>query len=98
MNNQWYTPEFKEEAVRQVLEKGHTVPALAERLGVSAQPGSVISRPSEEIKEYRETILVQLGHEDITKRLETLKISLGEDPLMSALAEPPEEPFYSWLR
>ena len=36
MSNQRYTPEFKEEAVRQVLEKGHTVPAVAERLGVSA--------------------------------------------------------------
>jgi len=36
MSNQRYTPEFKDEAVRQVLEKGHTVPAVAERLGVSA--------------------------------------------------------------
>jgi transposase len=36
MSNQRYTPEFKEEAVRQVLERGHTVPAVAERLGVSA--------------------------------------------------------------
>ena len=36
MSNQRYTPEFKEEAVRQVLERGHTVPAVAARLGVSA--------------------------------------------------------------
>ena len=36
MRNQRYTPEFKEEAVRQVLERGHTVPAVAQRLGVSA--------------------------------------------------------------
>ncbi len=36
MSNQRYTPEFKEEAVRQALERGHTVPAVAERLGVSA--------------------------------------------------------------
>ena len=36
MSNQRYTPEFKDEAVRQVLERGHTVPAVAERLGVSA--------------------------------------------------------------
>ncbi len=36
MSNQRYTPEFKEQAVRQVLERGHTVPAVAERLGVSA--------------------------------------------------------------
>jgi transposase len=37
MSNQRYTPEFKEEAVRQVLEKNHSVPTVAERLGVSAQ-------------------------------------------------------------
>jgi transposase len=35
MSNQRYTPEFKDEAVRQVLEKGHSVPEVAERLGVS---------------------------------------------------------------
>ena len=36
MSNQRYTPEFKDEAVRQVLEKGHSVPEVAERLGVSS--------------------------------------------------------------
>ena len=35
MSHQRFTPEFKEEAVRQVLEKGHSVSAVAERLGVS---------------------------------------------------------------
>ena len=35
MSNQRYTPEFKDEAVRQILEKGHSVPEVAERLGVS---------------------------------------------------------------
>ena len=36
MSNQRYTPEFKDEAVRQVLERGHSVPEISERLGVSA--------------------------------------------------------------
>ena len=36
MSNRRYTPEFKEEAVRQVLGKGHSVPDVSERLGVSA--------------------------------------------------------------
>ena len=36
MSNQRYTPEFKDEAVRQVLEKGHSVPEVAERLGVAS--------------------------------------------------------------
>ena len=35
MRNQRYTPEFKEEAVRQVIERGHSVAEVAERLGVS---------------------------------------------------------------
>ena len=35
MSNRRYTPEFKGEAVRQVLDKGHSVPEVAERLGVS---------------------------------------------------------------
>jgi transposase len=36
MSQQRYTPEFKDEAVRQVLERGHSVTEVAERLGVSA--------------------------------------------------------------
>ncbi len=35
MSRHRFTPEFKEEAVRQVLEKGHSVADVAERLGVS---------------------------------------------------------------
>ncbi len=35
MGHQRYTPEFKDEAVRQVTEKGHSVQEVAARLGVS---------------------------------------------------------------
>lgn len=35
MSNQRYTPEFKNEAVRQVVERGHSVAEISERLGVS---------------------------------------------------------------
>ena len=37
MSNQRYTPEFKDEAVRQVTERGHTVAEVSERLGVSTR-------------------------------------------------------------
>ena len=37
MGNQRYTPEFKDEAVRQVVERGYRVAGVAERLGVSAR-------------------------------------------------------------
>ena len=36
MSAQRFTPEFKEEAVKQVVERGYTVPDVAGRLGVSA--------------------------------------------------------------
>jgi len=36
MSQQRYTPEFKDEAVRQVTERGHSVQEVAARLGVSS--------------------------------------------------------------
>ena len=36
MSNRRYTPEFKAEAVRQVLEKLHSLPEVSECLGASA--------------------------------------------------------------
>jgi transposase len=36
MSNQRFTPEFKDEAVRQVVERGYSVKDVAERVGVSA--------------------------------------------------------------
>ena len=36
MSSQRFTPEFKEEAVRQIVERGHTVAEVSARLGVSA--------------------------------------------------------------
>lgn len=35
MSNQRYSPEFKDEAVRQVIDRGYTVSEVAENLGVS---------------------------------------------------------------
>jgi transposase len=36
MSNHRYSPEFKDEAVRQVVVRGHSVAEVSERLGVSA--------------------------------------------------------------
>jgi transposase len=36
MSTQRYTPEFKEEAVRQIVERGYSVAEVSERLGVSS--------------------------------------------------------------
>ena len=34
--NQRYSPEFKDEAVRQIVDRGYSVAEVSERLGVSA--------------------------------------------------------------
>ena len=36
MSTKRYTPEFKDEAVRQVVERGYSVAEVSDRLGVSA--------------------------------------------------------------
>jgi transposase len=36
MSNQRYTPEFKDEAARQIVDRGYSVTDVSERLGVSA--------------------------------------------------------------
>jgi len=36
MSNQRYTPEFKDEAVRQIADRGYSVAEVSERLGVSS--------------------------------------------------------------
>ena len=36
MSNQRYSPEFKDEAIRQIIERGHSVAEVSERLGVSS--------------------------------------------------------------
>jgi len=36
MSNQRHSPEFKDEAVRQILQGGHSTTEVAARLGVSA--------------------------------------------------------------
>ena len=36
MSSQRYTPEFKDEAVRQVIERNYSVAEISKRLGVSA--------------------------------------------------------------
>ncbi|EPG4297390.1 TPA: IS3 family transposase, partial [Klebsiella pneumoniae subsp. pneumoniae] len=36
MGTSRFTPEFKEEAVRQITERGYSIAEVSERLGVSA--------------------------------------------------------------
>ncbi|MEW6354614.1 MAG: transposase, partial [Pseudomonadota bacterium] len=36
MSSQRYSPEFKDEAVRQIVERGYSVAEVSQRLGVSS--------------------------------------------------------------
>ncbi len=36
MSSQRYTPEFKDEAVRQIVDRGYSVAEVSERLGISS--------------------------------------------------------------
>ena len=66
MSSKRYPPEFKDEAVRQVLKRGHQVADVAERLGVSshslyqwvkaAQPNDAERRRAELVKARSEVL------------------------------------------
>ena len=66
MSNQRYSPEFRDEAVRQIIAGGHSVTDLAARLGVSAnslykwvkavQPNSDLLKDEELIEAKRENL------------------------------------------
>lgn len=45
MSNQRYSPEFKDETVRQVIERGSSVSEVASRIGVSARGDDYSGNP-----------------------------------------------------
>ena len=66
MSNQRFTPEFKDEAVRQVVERGYSVADVSKRIGVSAhslykwvkaiQPNNTEQRTSELVEAKSEIL------------------------------------------
>ena len=69
MSHRIYTPEFKDEAVRQVVERGYTVREVAERLGSSEAslynwrkavvPGKEDERTAELLESKRENLTLR---------------------------------------
>ena len=69
MGRQRYTPEFKDEAVRQVTERGHPTTEVTARLGVSIHslhqsvrdvgPSKDEKRPGELLKSKKEILRLQ---------------------------------------
>jgi transposase len=87
MGRQRFTPEFKDEAVRQVTERGHPVTEVAARLGVSSH--SLYKwvravRPSKE--EERSDELLESKKEVLKLRAELRRVEEERDILKKAAA------------
>jgi len=87
MGNRVYTPEFKDEAVRQVVERGYTVKEVASRLGVSEaslynwRKAVVPSKEDERAEE-----LLEAKRENLTLRAELRRTQEERDILKKAAA------------
>ena len=87
MSHQRYTPEFKDEAVRQVTERGYKVVEVAARLGVSSH--SLYKwvrdvRPSKE--EERSDELLETKKEVLRLRSDLRRVEEERDILKTAAA------------
>jgi len=93
MGQQRYTPEFKDEAVKQVTERGHSVQEVAARLGVSSHSlykwvKSV--RPGKE--DQRSDELLDAKKEILKLRAELRRVQEERDILKKAAAYFAREP------
>lgn len=93
MGQQRYTPEFKDEAVKQVTERGHSVQEVAARLGVSSHSlykwvKSV--RPNKD--EQRSDELLEVKKENLKLRAELRRVQEERDILKKAAAYFAREP------
>ena len=87
MSHRIYTPEFKDEAVRQVVQRGYTVKEVASRLGISEaslynwRKAVVPSKDDERAAELLET-----KRENLTLRAELRRTQEERDILKKAAA------------
>ena len=85
MSHRIYTPEFKDEAVRQVVQRGYTVKEVAERLGISEaslytwRKAVVPSKDDERAEE-----LLEAKRENLTLRAELRRTQEERDILKKA--------------
>ena len=93
MGQQRYSPEFKDEAVRQVTERGHSVQEVAARLGVSSHSlykWVKAVRPSKD--EQRSDELLDAKKEILKLRSELRRVQEERDILKKAAAYFAREP------
>ncbi len=93
MSNPRYSDEFKEEAVRQVLERGYSVSDVSKRIGVSAHSlykWVRSSRPNKSKDEKNE--LLDVKRENLKLRAELRRVQEERDILKKAAAYFAREP------
>jgi len=87
VSKQRYTPEFKEGAVRQVTEKGHSVQEVAARLGVSSHSlYKWVKAVRPEKDEQRGDELLDAKKEILKLRAELRRVQEERDILKKAAA------------
>ena len=87
MSQQRFSPDFKDEAVRQVTEKGHSVQEVAARLGVSSHSlyqWVKAVRPSKD--DQRSDELLEAKKEILKLRAELRRVQEERDILEKAAA------------
>jgi transposase len=87
MSNQRFTPEFKDEAVRQVVERGYSVAEVADRVGVSAHSlYKWVKAIRPDRSEQRDQELVEAKSEVLKLRAELRRTQEERDILKKAAA------------
>jgi transposase len=85
MSNQRYSPEFKDEAVRQIIEGGHSTSEVAARLGVSANSlykwVKVVQPDTSSLKNEE---LIQAKRDNLKLRAELRRVEEERDILKKA--------------
>jgi transposase len=93
MSSQRFAPEFKDEAVRQVLERGYPVTEVAQRLGVSAHSlYKWIKAVKPNKSEQHATELVEAKSEILRLRAQLRRTEEERDILKKAAAYFAREP------
>lgn len=89
MSTQRYTPEFKEEAVRQIVDRGHSVAEVSERLGVSAHSlYKWVKLVKPDKTEQHATELIQAKSEVLKLRAQLLLVVCLTFPVPCLAGEP----------
>jgi transposase len=94
MSDQRFTPEFKNEAIRQVIERGYSVAQVSERLGVSAHSlHKWVKAAKPDDSEQRASELLQAKSEVLKLRAQLRRTEEERDILKKAaryFAQQPE--------